>query len=271
MNKSILNTWIPYRRMSSHSRLRLFCFPYGGGSASVFIKWLKIFPLEIDICPIQYPGREKRIDEPQFTSLSLLIDALANVLLPELNIPFAFFGHSLGALIGFELARRLRKNRISPEYLFVSGYCAPSIIKKELAMHVLPDLEFIEELRNYSGTPESVLENRELMELLLPAIRADFAIKETYIYSPSVPLNCPISAFGGTKDLEVNRNDLELWKEQTTNRFQVRMFPGNHFYIHKNAEELAASICEDLAVHLTTAKNDPFTNFTKQKYIFGGL
>jgi medium-chain acyl-[acyl-carrier-protein] hydrolase len=233
-SKKVANLWIPYRKPSAHIRLRLFCFPYAGGSASVFRNWFNFFPSEIDICPIQYPGREQRMNESQFTSLPPLVDTLAEALLPELDIPFAFFGHSLGALISFELARLLQKKGITPINLFLSSYRAPTIQDKEAPSYLLPDCEFVEKLYKNNGTPASVLENRELMNLLLPTIRGDFSISETYVYLPSVPLNCPISAFGGIEDPDVKYDDLKLWQEQTINSFSVCMFPGDHFYIRNN-------------------------------------
>jgi medium-chain acyl-[acyl-carrier-protein] hydrolase len=242
-----VNTWIPYRRLSGFHRFRLFCFPYAGGSAAVFRDWLRLFPVDIDICPIQYPGRERRIGEPPFTSIKALVDELAGVLMPECNIPFAFFGHSLGALISFELARKLQKNHLSPEHLFVSGYRAPVIPKRKMPMHVLPDDEFVDRLREYNGTPEEILQNSELMKVLLPTLRADFALHETYIYSSGAALQCPISAFGGINDPEVSYNDLELWQEQTAKGFKTRMLPGDHFYIHHNGPMLAHLIAKDLA------------------------
>ncbi|MBU2703326.1 medium-chain acyl-[acyl-carrier-protein] hydrolase [Sporomusaceae bacterium BoRhaA] len=241
-----LNAWIPYRRPSYKSRLRLFCFPYAGGSASVFREWIDSFPAGIDVCPIQYPGREKRITEPPFTLVEPLIDALVNGLSPEFNIPFAFWGHSLGALISFELARRLQKRGVYPVHLFISGYCAPVIAKRKFPMHLLPDVEFVERLRAYHGTPEVVLNNNELMRVLLPTLRADFALHETYVYPSAAPLNCPISAYGGIKDPEVYYHDLELWKMQTIQNFKLQMFPGDHFYIHSCRRQLVNSIINDL-------------------------
>lgn len=245
----IINKWIPYRRLNSYPRLRLFCFPYAGGSASVFRDWIDSFPQEIEICPIQYPGREKRIMESQFTSMEPLVDELTNALLPELDIPFAFFGHSLGSLISFELARRLQEREgISPVHLFVSSYRAPVIAKRKAPMHLLPDTEFVERLREYNGTPEAVLQNSELMKILLPTLRADFALHETYVYSSGDLLTCPISVFGGMKDLEVKINDLELWRDQTVDRFKLQMFQGDHFYIHNNDRGLMNAIVKDVTI-----------------------
>jgi medium-chain acyl-[acyl-carrier-protein] hydrolase len=244
----IVNKWIPYRRPNKYPGLRLFCFPYAGGSASVFRDWINSFPQGIDVCPIQYPGREKRIFEASFTSMECLTEELANVLLPELDIPFAFFGHSLGALISFELARRLQRNGVSPVHLFVSSYRAPIIAKRKAPMHLLPDAEFVERLREYNGTPDAVLQNNELMKLLLPTLRADFALHETYVYSAGVPLTCPISAFGGLEDLEVKINDLELWRDQTIDSFRLQMFQGDHFYIHNNDKSLINTIIKDTTI-----------------------
>ncbi|EGO65793.1 thioesterase II family protein [Acetonema longum] len=232
------NPWIPYRRTSAHTRLRLFCFPYAGGSAAVFRNWLNCFSPEIDVCPVQYPGREKRIVEPPFSSMSPLIDALAGALLPELDVPFAFFGHSLGALISFELSRRLQEKDLHPVHLFVSGYRAPTLARIKPPMHLLPDAEFIERLRTYNGTPEEVLQNSDLMNVLLPILRADFALHETYTYAAHMPLACPISALGGTEDPDVKYQDLAAWQEQTSGNFKILLFPGDHFYIHNNAAGL---------------------------------
>lgn len=255
----IVNKWIPYRRPNNYPRLRLFCFPYAGGSASVFREWIDSFPQEIDICPIQYPGREKRIFEAPFTSMEALTEELANVLLPELDMPFAFFGHSLGALISFELTRRLQRQGISPVHLFVSSYRSPEIEKRKAPMHLLPDTEFVERLREYNGTPDAVLENSELMKILLPTLRGDFAIHETYVYASGVPLTCPISAFGGIKDLEVKSSDLKLWKEQTGENFKLKMFQGDHFYIHNNNKSLINTIVKDIAISYQRS-------FMNQKY-----
>ncbi|VBB05122.1 alpha/beta hydrolase fold [Lucifera butyrica] len=246
-----LNPWIPYRRPHPAARLRLFCFPYAGGSASVFRDWFSLFPPEIDICPIQYPGRERRITEPQFTLLPSLLDALVNGLAPELKMPFAFFGHSLGALVSFELARRLQKRGMSPLGVFISGYRAPVVERKKPPMHLLPDNAFIARLREYNGTPELILQNSEMMQVLLPTLRADFALHETYVYSGGMPLTCPLSILGGMEDPDITYQDLNLWEGQTVNDFKVRMFPGDHFYLHDHCTEVVNAVQEDLALYET--------------------
>jgi medium-chain acyl-[acyl-carrier-protein] hydrolase len=167
------------------------------------------------------------------TQIKPLIEAIAPALLPYLDKPFAFFGHSMGGLVSFELVRLLRREySLNPLHLFVSGRQAPQIPADKSPIHDLPEPEFLEELRRLNGTPEAVLNNSELMQLLIPTLRADFAVLETYAYAPEAPLDCPISAFGGLQDREVSCEALEAWREQTTAEFSLQMLKGNHFFLH---------------------------------------
>ncbi|WP_414514280.1 thioesterase II family protein [Nostoc sp. PCC 9305] len=242
------NSWI-VRPKSKHQSpfLRLFCIPYAGGSASIFHRWSSQLPPDIEVCSIQLPGREKRLKEPPFTELLPLIQSLAPVLLPYLDIPFAIFGHSTGAIVSFELVRQLRRQKApNPVHLFVSARRAPQLPSTESPIHQLPEAAFIEKLRRYQGTPDAILKNPELMEIFLPTLRADLAINETYIYSSEPPVDCPISAFGGLQDMEVSRDDLAAWRYQTNSTFSLRMFPGNHFFLHGEHHALLSSISQDL-------------------------
>jgi medium-chain acyl-[acyl-carrier-protein] hydrolase len=185
--------------------------------------------------------------EPPFTQLEPLIQELTRVLLPYLDKPFAFFGHSMGTLVSFELARILRKEYdLSPVHLFVSGRRAPQVPDPDPPIHTLPEREFLDELRRYNGTPESVLENPELMQLFLPTLRADFAVLETYVYTPEPLLDCPITAFGGLEDWKASCDDLEAWREQTTADFSLQMFPGDHFFVHSVQPLLLQSLSKTL-------------------------
>ena len=214
------------------AQLRLFCFPYAGAGALIFRKWSDALPHDIEVCPIQLPGRGTRLTEPPFTKLPCLIEALARALVPLLDKPFAFFGHSLGALIGFELARQIRRQHgLHPVRLFASAGRAPQIPHRAPPIHTLPDNQFLAELRRLNGTPRELLDHEELMEVMLPILRADFALYETYLYSTEPPLNCPISAFGGLQDRRVSASDLEAWRSQTSASFSLRMFPGDHFFL----------------------------------------
>ncbi|XWK86460.1 MAG: thioesterase II family protein [Phormidium sp.] len=226
-------SWVTYPKANPEAKLRLFCFHYAGGGAVSFRSWWDYLPSTVEVCPIELPGRSFRAQETPFTQIEPLIEALAPVVLPNLTKPFAFFGHSLGALVSFELARVLRKeyNR-SPLHLFVSGHRAPQIPDRHPPIRALPNSEFLEVLRRYNGTPEAILENAELMELLLPTLRADFSVVETYSYKPEAPLDCPITVFGGLEDWKANALDLEPWREQTNSAFSLEMFPGDHFFIH---------------------------------------
>lgn len=220
--------------------IRLFCFPYAGGGALSFRTWANL-ATNVEVCAIDFPGRGTQMKSPPLTRLEPLVDAIAVSILPHLDKPFAFFGHSMGAIVAFELTRRLHKYKIEPLHLFVSGRCAPQITSQEPLMHTLPEPEFVAKLRHLNGTPEAVLNNTELMELLSPILRADFAAIETYVYTEELPLNCPITAFGGLQDSETNITELEAWQQQTTADFSIQMLPGDHFFLHF-AEDLLLNI-----------------------------
>lgn len=227
-----VDRWIAFRKADPKAQLRLFCFPYAGAGALIFRKWSDGLPREVEVCPIQLPGRGTRLTEPPFTQLSCLIEALTRALVPLLDKPFAVFGHSLGALIGFELARQIRRQYgVHPIRLFASAGRAPQIPHRAPPIHTLPDNEFLAELRRLNGTPRELLDHEELMEVMLPILRADFALYETYLYTTEPPLNCPISAFGGLQDRKVTASDLEEWRAQTSASFSLRMFPGDHFFL----------------------------------------
>jgi medium-chain acyl-[acyl-carrier-protein] hydrolase len=229
-----MNKWLTFRRPNPRVEKRLFCFPYSGAGASSFRTWADTFPETIEVVPVQFPGRENRLAEPLYTQLEPLIEDTADALLPYLDKPFAFFGHSMGALVSFELARHLRRrHEPTPQHLIVSGHNAPQETHYEPPIHELPDDEFMEKIREFNGTSESLLANPELKELVLPIIRADFTACETYSYADDTPLDCPISACAGLQDSYLNREGLEAWAQQTTEKFALHLFPGDHFYLTK--------------------------------------
>lgn len=239
-------SWVMYRKPRPQARLRLFCFPYAGGGAAVYRTWADDLPAAVDVCPVQIPGRESRMREPALTSVDALTAALIPALAPLFDLPFAFFGHSMGALLAFELTRALRRQqRPQPIHLFASGHRAPQLPKENDPIYNLPEAEFIQELRQFNGTPEPVLQNAELMTLLLPVLRADFQVVGTYSYRPEPPLACPISALGGTEDHEVSPEAVAAWREQTTGEFTQRMYPGDHFFINSLREPLLRDLALD--------------------------
>ncbi|MDR5726224.1 MAG: alpha/beta fold hydrolase, partial [Terriglobia bacterium] len=242
-----LDSWVACRKPNPQARLRLFCFPYAGTGASIFRTWPDGLPADVEVCPVQFPGRGTRLMETPFTQLAPLVQALAQALVPLLDKPFAFFGHSLGALVGFELARQLRRQSgVQPVRLFVSADRAPQFPLRDRQIHALPEGEFLLELRRLNGIPGKVLEDVELTQMMLPVLRADLAVYETYVYSTEPPLCCPISAYGGLQDHRVNRGHLEAWRDQTSGSFSLRMFPGDHFFWHRTQGLLLQAISQHL-------------------------
>ncbi|NEO29470.1 MAG: thioesterase [Symploca sp. SIO3C6] len=246
-NTQIFNSWVTCPQPNPTAKLRLFCFHYAGGRALMFHTWPeKILP-DIEVCPIELPGRGMRLMKPPFTHIQPLIKALEKALLPLLNKPFAFFGYSMGALISFELTRLLRrKSNLSPVHLFVCALHAPQMPDPHPPIHALPKSKFLQELRRYNGTPEEVLSSPELMKLFLPTLRADFSVLETYVYTPEAPLDCPITAFGGLQDWKASADDLKAWREQTKVEFSLEMFTGDHFFLNSSESLLLNSVNQKL-------------------------
>lgn len=250
-SSSNTNTWLYHHLPNTSVKFRLFCFPYAGGGAATYLQWRQGLPPQVDVCPIELPGRGKRFSERPFTSLPRLVEALAQGIEAYLSLPFAFFGHSMGGLISFELARYLRRQQLaSPSHLFVSAFRAPHLPDPDPPIHQLPDVEFIKELQRFNGTPQAVLEHRELMQVLLLTLRADFCVCETYIYADEEPLSCPLSVFGGLQDPDISRADLQQWQKQTRSLFSLRMFAGDHFFLFPREELLLRAISKDLMPYL---------------------
>jgi medium-chain acyl-[acyl-carrier-protein] hydrolase len=225
------STWIAYAKPNNLAELRLFCFPHAGGGAGTYRNWVTGLAPEIEVLPIQLPGRETRFLERPYDTIEALLDELVGELRPFLDQPFAFFGHSLGALIGFELVRRLQPDGFIPQYLFVSGYGGPHLPVKLPPMHHLDDAQFVAGLRTLGTVPTAVLENNELLELLLPMLRADFAVYERYNYLEAALLSCPITMLGGENDPLVSSEMLAAWSEHSSQPGHMYLFPGDHFYL----------------------------------------
>ena len=232
------------------AKIRLFCFPYAGGTNMIYRTWGKALGPSIAVCPAHLPGRERRLIEKPCTSAQSIVEAAAEALTPYLDFPFAFFGHSMGALISFELARHLRRlNKPGPKHLFLSGRGAPHFGKRDKITYNLPADEFAEELRRLNGTPREVLEHQELMELMIPLLRADFEVCETYDYTEEPALDCPITAFGGLYDESVTGEKVAAWKDQTTSSFRLCMMPGDHFFIHSAQDRILSIVSQELHIN----------------------
>ncbi len=238
------NRWIRCPRPRPGAAIRLFCLPYAGGGAMAYRTWGDSLPATVEVCPIQLPGREDRLGETPFTELQALVGALGVAIGPSLDRPFAFFGHSMGALIAYELTRELhRQAGLLPLRLFVSGRGAPQLPAALPPIHRLPDAAFLAELqRRYDGIPAILWQEAELRALLLPQLRADLALVETYAHTPSPPLPCALAAFGGTQDKQVAREHLAAWRGQVRDDISVQMFEGDHFYLNHSPWPLLQAI-----------------------------
>ena len=222
----------------SPGTLRLFCFPHAGGGAASFNRWAEVLPPSVAVVPARPPKRNE---------MGEVVAALADAIVPYLTEPFAFFGHSMGAVIAFELARSLRRrNRPLPRLLVASAARAPQFRRGHVPPPEPGETEFVDELRRLEGVPEEVLDNAALMRILLPALRADTALYRNYVYSEEPPLDCPIRAYGGEDDPNVRLEHLESWASQTTSSFAVRRFPGGHFFPQTARAEFLAALARDL-------------------------
>jgi medium-chain acyl-[acyl-carrier-protein] hydrolase len=240
--------WIIGGRISSTARCRFFCLPHSGSGASQFFSWQKSLPPVLDICPVQLPGRENRLREAPLTQIHQIAEILAGELKPYLDRPYILYGYSVGALIAFELARELRRQNIDPAIsLFALARPAPHLVQTRHPLHQLPDKMFLAELtRRFNGMSPLILQDRELMELLLPTLRADVTALETYIYQPEAPLDCSIRAFGGSLDSTTTEDELQAWRLHTKSSFNLEILPGDHFFIRSNQQSIFQAISKEI-------------------------
>lgn len=228
----IKNKWFVIPRPNANADLRIICFPYAGGGVSTFQSWVKSIPMNVELVIIQAPGRGERFGEQAYSSMNLLLDDLIRVIPNILNKPYILFGHSLGSRVAFELMNRLKELNYSlPKHFIASGSRGPQHRSLKKPIYNLPNEEFINELKMLNGTPQAVLENKELMELFLPLLAADFKIADTYCYLGNIRFNCQISVFGGEDDVDISLLKLNSWGDLFTTDANVELFPGNHFFI----------------------------------------
>ena len=240
-------SWLQ-RSLNRNASFRLFCFPPSGVGSSLFQTWHRYLTQEIEVCAIQLPGRETRFREAPYENLASLVDRLVEVLPAYFDLPFAFYGHSMGAILSFELVRKLRRLNIAgPAHLFVAAYRAPHLSAREKPIHKLPDGEFLAELsRRYEAIPQELLESSELLELFLPPLRADFTMLEEWDFSEEALLDCPLSAFGGLQDQSVTRDELVAWGTRTSSTFDLTMLPGGHLFVRNSYPLLLRAISNKL-------------------------
>lgn len=244
--------WISYPKPNREARLKLFCFPYAGSSGIVTYKHFADNLIDdIEICPIELPGRGFRLIEPLLDNIHEIVNQLHPEILPHLNKQFAFFGHSMGALISFELAKKLSKeNGKVPGILYVSAHRAPNISERQIIFHTLAYDDLLIQLKKNNGMMDEVLNNKELLELVLPIIKNDYKVCETYKLETDTKLDCPITAFGGKQDSDVNEEHLKGWANFTNLAFNLKIFDGDHFFIIKERKSFLKIFNEQIQIDL---------------------
>ncbi|HYO80040.1 MAG TPA: alpha/beta fold hydrolase [Bryobacteraceae bacterium] len=251
MTKSLASRWFDRPVNTARAALRLYCFPYAGGSSAMYRSWVGHAPSDVEIVGVELPGRGHRIHEPLLPDLSCLAGEAADAIAGTGDTRFAFFGHSMGALLAFEVARALRAaGRPAPRHLFVSAARAPHFYSTRRPVALMSNEEFISKLKDLNGTPDLVLRDPELMELFLPVLKADFSAVDGWLFRPERPLKVPITAFGGRADPHVGVEALQGWKDHTSLGFHLRMFPGDHFFIQAGERNVLDFLFRDLEVEV---------------------
>lgn len=245
-----INPWLRRYHPAPEAPLRLVYFPHAGGAANSGFQLSAALPPVAEVISVQYPGRHDRFGEPHLDSLTALADEITPWLDALDDKPMAFFGHSMGSVLAFEIARRLQAEAededAAPTHLFVSGRRAPTIVREE-RVHLMDDAGLVADLRVLQGTDDSVFDDPEVMRLVLPAVRADYRAIETYVYEPGPPLACPVTAVIGDSDPRVDRAEAEPWRQQTTGEFRLEVFPGGHFYLGEGALGVADLLRDGLS------------------------
>jgi surfactin synthase thioesterase subunit len=234
------------RAEDSGATRQLFCFPHAGGGPSFYRPWCAPLQPEIAVRRVLLPGREGRLEEPPFRHIADLVEPLCAALEPHLDQPYAFFGHSMGAVVAYETARRLSGAGTGPACLIVSGRRAPGLVGNRRPLTGLPDDEFLAGVTRLNGIPTEVLNEPGLLSLLLPTLRADFELAETYRPLPGGRLDCPVIAYLSTSDPETSYDDMLGWQDVTSDEFVMRLFRGDHFYLKGGRPDVLSALREDL-------------------------
>jgi len=228
------------------SPLRLFCLPHAGGSASQFRAWRRWLPAGVDVTPVELPGHGARLPEPLIREWEPLVADLHRVVAERIDGPFALFGHSLGALLAFEIARTLERRRgLSPALLIAAGRNGPAAPLSHSPIHDLPDGPFLDALRRLGGIPDGVSRSAELMEIFMPGLRADMRLAERYTRAPGAPLSCPVLAFAGRQDVMTDPAGVLAWARETRGGCEVVAVDGGHFFL--GGGEFTAALADRLA------------------------
>jgi surfactin synthase thioesterase subunit len=238
--------WVRKYHSGPHSEVLVVAFPHAGGSASYYVPLSSALSPRVELAAIQYPGRQDRRLEPCIDTIEELANRCYAALRDRLTVPFAFFGHSMGAVIAFEVTRRLqRAGALLPLRLFVSGRAAPTR-QFSGGVHLLDDAGLVAELRRVGGTDARFFDDDELLALILPTTRCDYRAIETYAYQPAEPVRCPIIALAGDADPQATVEEMRAWRRETARSFDLHVLPGGHFFLGTATEQVATIISEAL-------------------------
>ncbi|MER7056116.1 MULTISPECIES: alpha/beta fold hydrolase [unclassified Streptomyces] len=244
------STWLRRFTTATGKGPRLVCFPHAGGSATAYTHLSRTLPADFDVVSVQYPGRQDRYDEAPFTSLAPLVEAVTGELVHELAAdpgrPYAFFGHSMGALVAFETARLLRRRGLPrPQRLFLSGRGAPGL-RAGADVPLYDDADVLAEVRRLGGTDHTMLDNPEVLEMVLPALRADYRALASYDWHGGEPLDTALTVLIGDRDPMVTVEEAATWRDHTSGDFRLEVFPGGHFYLADQVGRVAATVTAGL-------------------------
>ncbi|MEZ0095635.1 thioesterase II family protein [Streptacidiphilus sp. EB129] len=242
------DAWVRRYHVRQDAAVRLVCFPHAGSSAPFYRPLSAGAGPAIDVLSVQYPGRQDRRLEPLVDDLGVLTEQIVEALLPWLDRPFALFGHSMGATLAFEAARRLEALGQHPLHLFASGRRAPSRSRDE-HVHQRDDEGLMAEMRSLSGTDQRILGEEELMRMVLPVVRNDYRAAETYVYRDPSLLHCPVTVLTGDADPKVTLAEAEAWSEHTTGPTRMHVYTGGHFFLTDHQDQVLALLRGALAVH----------------------
>ena len=239
--------WLRYYRPRPRARYRLVCFPYASGNATFYRGWAVRAPLHVEVVAVQYPGRLDRIGEPCVPDMDAMVEQILPALEPLLDQPYALFGHSMGAAVAYEVAYRLEHRYGRPPVrLFLSGRPAPRHHRTG-DKHLGPDEVLWRELGRLGGTTDAVLAHPELRATLMPVLRADYRLIETYRPTTGLPLRVPVTALAGDADPEAQVPDVADWIHYTRGAFELHVFPGNHFFLVPRQGEVLDRVVGSLA------------------------
>lgn len=241
-DRDISDRYLRRIRPASSTAITLICLPHAGGAATAFFALSRQLDPRIDVISVQYPGRQDRRHEPFVETIFELAESVTNAIVTGVSGPYAIFGHSMGAIVGFEAARRLERSGAGPVRLFASGRRAPSRLRDSPPVHHGGDHALINEIRRLSGTDQSLLDDPEVVAMILPALRNDYRAIETYRLVDTAPLSCPVSVLGGDSDPQCTKAEAEAWAEHTTAGVDTRIFPGGHFYLDAQHAAVASHV-----------------------------